>query len=275
VVQLGWAPNTDEDIYGYLVFRSASGKDEYTRLTDLPIRQAHFTDTLPGQDVNRSVFYKLMALDQRQNQSALSPPFELIKTDRQAPSPPLMGQVRSLESGIEINWLHSSSADVGGHRLYRRSLGDSLWLLMVELPLKKGSHQSMYTDGEAPPGLVVQYKVVAFDRAGNASEPSYSVEVKGLSAQQGPALKKLKKKPDAAAGKVELSWEKADREVRNYKVYRQTNKGAFELYQTMEGSHTSFEDSGLKMGNSYGYVLRAVYVDGLISPLTEEVRVDF
>jgi hypothetical protein len=71
----------------------------------------------------------------------------------------------------------------------------------------------MYTDKEAPPGLVVQYKVVAVDRAGNASETSYSVEVKGLSAHQGPALKRPKKKLDAAAGKVALSWEKPDREV--------------------------------------------------------------
>ena len=46
IVRLNWFPNPDEDIYGYRIFRSASGNDEFSQRTHRPIADTFYIDTI-------------------------------------------------------------------------------------------------------------------------------------------------------------------------------------------------------------------------------------
>jgi uncharacterized protein len=55
-------------LFGYRVFKSVSNKDEYSQLTRWPVSVPFFSDTLSKKNLNSRVYYKVLAVDQRQNQ---------------------------------------------------------------------------------------------------------------------------------------------------------------------------------------------------------------
>jgi hypothetical protein len=78
-VLLSWAPNTENDIAGYNVYRLTSGKPEKINSSIVP--QGAFTDTGPGTD--RFVSYQVTAVDRSGNESVPSREQIIILKDKQ------------------------------------------------------------------------------------------------------------------------------------------------------------------------------------------------
>lgn len=275
IVRLNWQPNPDEDIYGYRVFRSASGNDEFSQRTHRPIADTFYVDTISKKDLNATVFYKIVAIDLRQNQSEFSSVAEILKPDDIPPSIPAITQTQATNDGILLTWINSTSTDVSEHVIYRFIKGDSTWLELTEIPYKKGSKESTYTDGECSTTSSNQYKVVAVDKSGNISEPSLSIAIKGLRNTKRPGLQKITKEIDYKNGKVYLSWQLPDNPVKLIKVYRKTNKKEYTLFETLEGEKTFFEDYGMKVGELYAYRIKLIYADGSISDFSDEIKIEY
>ena len=55
-------------------------------------------DTINSQDLNASVYYRIAAVDQRQNQSELSQPLEILKPDKTAPSVPVITESKTVQT---------------------------------------------------------------------------------------------------------------------------------------------------------------------------------
>jgi fibronectin type 3 domain-containing protein len=275
IIRLSWQRNKEEDLFGYRVFRSASGRDEYSQRTSSPVTDTFYIDTISKKDLNTSVFYKIVAIDQRQNQSTFSNILEVVKPDIIPPSPPVIKETRATSEGIILEWINSSGSDVTRHEVYRKYEGDTMWVKLAEIPLKKGVLQGTFTDPDASPSVACCYHIIAADRAGNLSAPAQSVMLKGLNNRLKEGIKKIEKTIDYTDGKLELSWQLPPGNIKHIKIYRKTGTEPYALHKTLEGTATRFEDNELKMDEIYAYRVKLVYNDGSVSGFSEEVKIKY
>lgn len=275
IVKITWQANTETDLYGYRVFRSVSGKDEYSQLTSKPIFINAFVDTLNKQDLNASVYYKILAVDNRQNESRFSRVLEISKPDIIPPSMPVIDQVKATNEGIEINWTNSTSQDVAKHEVWRHAGNDTAWIMLNEFPAKRNQETGAYIDVDCHTSKPNKYKVLAYDQAGNVTSSFESIALTGLVTRYSKGTVKLKKIVDQENGLVQLSWQKPAREVKLVHVYHQNSDKPYHLYQTLDGKNQQFTDKGLKAGKTYAYRIKWIYSDGSISGFSNEIKIEF
>ena len=72
------------DLYGYRVFRANSKHEEFSQITVESVFYSHYTDTISLQTLTKKVYYKILAVDQRQNWSEFS---SILKWTDQISSP--------------------------------------------------------------------------------------------------------------------------------------------------------------------------------------------
>ena len=251
IVTLSWQTNKEKDLYGYRVFRSASGNDEFSQLTHSPIKNAVFKDSINKKDLNRSVFYKIIAVDLRQNESEFSDVFELVKPDIIPPSIPVITETKATNKGIFIKWINSSSSDAVKHEIYRKLSIDTAWQKIGELPIGKGNRESSFTDYECSSDYIATYKIIAVDKSDNSSDASVSIDIKGLKSNKGEKLKKITYKVIPEKGIVFIEWKAPEQTVKYYKIYKKINTGAYTNYETIDGTQENFTDYKLKLENTY------------------------
>ena len=273
IVRLWWLPGKDPDLYGYRIFRSVSGRDEFSQITVLPVTDTFFIDTISMMDLNREVFYKIVANDRHQNQSTFSDVLKITKPDRIPPSAPVFRKIENTAEGILIVWYNSSSPDVEKYILMRQNEGDTSWLKMAEVEHKKKESESRYHDLKAGNDTVRKYKITAVDFSGNVSEPALSVPLKGFKSMIKPPLKKIDVFVDNEKGKVLLKWKRPEGAIKNYLVYRKTKEKNYSLYGTLPGNALEFEDYGLKAGDVNAYRIKMIFLDGSVSGFSEEIIV--
>lgn len=275
IVRLTWTANKEEDIFGYRVFRSVSNKDEYSQLTSWPLNEPNFSDTLSKNNLNAKVYYKIMAVDQRQNESEFSKILELRKPDIIPPSSPVFKKIDVKKESITTEWIGSSSNDVKSYSILRKIKGDTSWIKLKEITSVKKNQEVKYIDKTAEPGSIVIYKLEAIDENANHSKPAVSIEVNSIKSPVGASITGLQKNIDDQNGTVRISWKKPDNDVQHFWIYRKTADGGYTLYETIPGSDNSFTDKGLKAGNKYYYRVKAIYKDKSISAFSDEVNCVF
>jgi G3E family GTPase len=216
-----------------------------------------------------------MSVDKRANQSAFSDELLVNKIDLIAPTTPVITSCINVEGGIELKWINSASTDVGRHEIYRILDGDSAWTKVGELKSEKYVKESSFLDKDPSAKKIGKYQVVAVDKSGNMSTPAQSIDIKGRVSKDKTGLKKIKKQIDIDGGRIVISWQKPGKEVDYYKIYRKTETVSYTNYETVEGSKTSFEDRGLKVGGFYAYRIKIVYTDGSVSGFSDEIKIQF
>lgn len=87
--------------------------------------------------------------------------------DVEPPPTPTGASAFVRDRNVEVVWDAVSTADLAGYRVMRAQVGKEPALL------KEVDAATMsFTDTTAEPGVVYQYTVVAFDKAGNTSVPT-------------------------------------------------------------------------------------------------------
>ena len=202
VVVLSWMPNEELDLFGYRVFRANSRHEEFSQITAEGVYTNSFTDTISLKTLSKKIYYKILAVDQRQNWSEFSAILEVDRPDIVPPAPPRISSVESVIEGIEVNWLLSPSSDVEQQLLYRNSENNRQWMLV-----KSFNNQSIqYTDTTVMPDVLYRYLLVVVDSAGNESKPSAFVSGKQHATKKvqwiSPNVKNNTKKNE-----ILISWE--------------------------------------------------------------------
>ena len=90
IVKLKWKKNAEADLYGYKVFRGYFKNQEFSQLTKLVLIPNSFKDTINMKALNSKVYYKIIALDNRYNESKFSEIIEIKKQDKIPPSSPVI-----------------------------------------------------------------------------------------------------------------------------------------------------------------------------------------
>jgi len=271
---LSWKANMETDLYGYRVYRANASNEEYAQLTVAPIKDTVFVDHINLKTLTKKIYYKLMAIDKRQNHSKFSIPLEVERPDIVPPAAPVISDIQSTIHGICLHWVRSCSEDVAAHLLYRRAKGEFKAKMIKEIPLSDTTQQLV--DNTASVSTTYYYTLVAQDKNGLKSEPSAELAGKMLEATDALDITGLKYRADPKKQSISLSWKKPNLKVSRYVVYRKKgNSEVLAAYASINGEKTEFTDTRLKTDSKYTYCLMAFYENGSSSSGSSCVEVDF
>ncbi|MEM9328230.1 MAG: hypothetical protein AAGA85_21360 [Bacteroidota bacterium] len=272
VVRLGWTANPEPDLSGYRVFRASNANAEFSQLTVTPVGDNSFVDSISVRNLNQKIFYKIIAVDQRYNESDFSEVLSIEKPDLVPPSPAVFEGYETGDAGIELRWIPSSSADAMGHTIYRRQLvgGDGLWQGIVTIPTTEGT--TNYLDTSIEPGRTYAYTVVARDKSGLESSPSNVLQIRSQRRMFADQIQRLTGTADRENRLIQLSWKAKEAKAVEFLIYRAEGGGGLKLYRKLDASYNSYADTNLSVNTTYVYGLQMVEQDGAMSQI-KEVRV--
>jgi uncharacterized protein len=248
LVTIQWTANTEDDIYGYRVYRANSRAEEFSQLTVAPIRDTTFKDKIELKTLTPHVYYKIMAIDKRQNYSAFSEVLEVKRPDVVPPVAPVIRDIYSTSKGVTIEWVHSTSSDVAKEYVLRRMPGRQKWEVYADIT----QSDSLFTDSLGTVMSRYEYALQAKDQTGLTSSVEQVVTgVRLASAPPKPILKAQARKQESA---IVLQWLPA--KGGRYQLYRADNQERLKLYTAFDGQSTGFTDKNIKPGHTYRYLLK-------------------
>jgi fibronectin type 3 domain-containing protein len=265
-VMMRWNRNSDKDLEGYRVYSSNNPRFEFILETPAVLKDTTFVDTINIKTLTREIYYKVRAIDVRQNQSEFSEMLTITRPDVIPPVSPVIKSIEEQKGSISMTWVNSSSSDVVFHRIYRKEKRDSLFRELVKLE-RVPDVRSTYVDKSVNPGKEYIYFVKAEDNSGLFSPPSKAVACKTTGSKESITLKKREQ-----TDRVKLVWEiKSEKEVVKVVVYRSVDELPMQLYDnSLEDSYT---DMKLSPEKTYKYRIKAIYNDGSSSELSNTVKV--
>ncbi len=166
-VSLSWNPSPEHDLMGYRVFRSNQKDGYYNQVTSYFTRDTFYTHLVDMSTTSSTIYYKVIALDFRENYSEKSTFCEVIRPDLIPPIAPVMKQVLPTEEGILLSWISSTSQDIQQHQIQRKKTSDEDWRPIFEWPASASIAQ--YKDVKLDLRQDYLYRVVAFDSLGLTS----------------------------------------------------------------------------------------------------------
>jgi hypothetical protein len=274
VVTLVWDHNTEADLLGYRVYFTNNPDYELTQLTAAPISRNMYQDTIEIVTLTEKIYYTIQAVDRSHNRSDFSVMVEVRKPDVIPPVAPILHYPDMNDSMIYLTWRPSSSEDVVGHILYRRSYqtGED-WTVLGEL----GGRDTSFMDQTAAVEEMYEYSLRAKDDAGLLSE--FAFPVKGRRWFEGTILnvENLQAMYDSTAKSIRLDWKFSPPQYEIFKnvdyvyyIYRSIGTAPVIRYRTIESQLTSFNDLKIKAGEQYNYALMVVFMNGKSSGLSEQ-----
>jgi fibronectin type 3 domain-containing protein len=266
VVYLDWSPSPERDVAGYRIFRANSPEEEYMQITASPAAFSDYRDKILLKTLTEDVYYKVAAIDHRDNISAFSEPLKISKPDLVPPVPPVFKSYTTNENRIHLEWINSISRDVVEYRLTRLDQEQNI----NQLPLEAG--QNTFDDNEVIPGITYTYLLKAKDDGGLYSTAS-EIHVQAFSTGIKPAIKKIKAKADKTAKAIFLTWDYPLPEVSRFLIYRKKNDEPMRLFKDAAAEAKGFTDTDLSVNNIYHYQIKAVFINDDESELSEIVRV--
>ncbi|MDX9694686.1 MAG: hypothetical protein RBT49_02750 [Bacteroidales bacterium] len=269
VVRLLWKPNTELDLFGYRVFRSNFKNSEFSQITVNPVEDTVFIDTINIKTLTRKIYYKIQSLDQHFNPSGFTEILELIRPDIIPPVQPVFVSYETNESGILLKWHNSSSNDIKMHVLYRKAEDEQNW--KVKSVFYPQDSIENYIDTSAVAGKYYEYTLIAVDEVGLESNPVKPIKIKQFENKNKPAVEKIKYEVDRTEKQVTLNWNYEQEGVTHFLIYKGESIESLALYTSVK--EYEFTDKKLKINNTYYYVIKAVFNDGLESKMSEVIEV--
>ncbi|RPH29514.1 MAG: hypothetical protein EHM93_17215 [Bacteroidales bacterium] len=264
-VTLSWNRNTDKDLEGYRVYSSNSPNFEFILETPAVIKDTVFVDTINIKTLTRSIYYRVRAIDLRQNQSAFSAIVKLNRPDVIPPVSPVIKSIDEQKGGILISWVNSSSIDVASHQLFRKERSDLEFREIAKFG-KPIEEMSTYLDKKVATGKEYIYYLAAEDESGlKSNSKTMACKTAGIK-----EVIKLSKREET--GKVKLTWDiKSDKKVIKVLIYRKVGEEQLQLY---DNSITdSYIDTKLSPEKTYEYRIKAIYEDEGSSEFSNTVKV--
>jgi hypothetical protein len=272
-VKLIWKKGKEEDILGYRVFRSNFRSEEFGQITNNPVSDTQYFDTIRLDNLSREIYYKIAAIDFNYNQSELSEPVLLYKLDTIAPAPPLFLPADSKKEGAHLKWVNSSSKDVVKHVLYKKKNSDENWITTAVFKAKDSINS--YIDKNVDLKVLYEYILIAVDSSKNESEPCNSVFARKLDEGIRPEVTNIKTQVDNVKKQIEISWDYPYQDVTHFILYRAQNEGGLKYYKMIPGEETKFIDNKIEINTIYRYKIKSTFSDGSESTLSDEIIVSF
>jgi len=122
-LNLYWTANTEEDLLGYQVYMGTGPTIEFAQISNKVISTTQFMDSVNTKTLASHLYFKVKAVDYRENYSAFSEVIEIPIPDLIPPVAPVWKKTKASENGVALMWASSSSIDVVKEHLLRRVVG--------------------------------------------------------------------------------------------------------------------------------------------------------
>ena len=270
-VHLNWQPGNDEDLLGYRVFAAHSLNDEYIEVTQEILPGPEFQEKISLNNLTKNTYYKIIAVDKRFNTSDYSPPLQISKPDILPPAAPVFTEERATESGILLKWISSGSDDVARYEIRRKATLDVDWKMISEwnADLVK---DSIIDNHDLKFAQTYLYQLVAIDSSGNKSVANSIPVFYSINNRRGAT--NLIGKINHDKQSIIISWE-CQEAISGFQIYRASDSGPWQLYQTAISTEQQFIDSNLQISTQYKYRIKLRYRDGLFSELSKPLEIKF
>ena len=172
------APGPAENVIGFIVYRADSAGAPFGRVNGIPVLR---TDAGPlayhDPDLSNGVTYRyrVSALDLAGREGPPGAPLAVTPADRTPPAFPLDVTAQAGSGGVVLVWRMSPEPDAAGYQLERATSLAGPFARLTAAPIPVG--RPTYTDTTAAQGRHYFYRVIAYDRSGNASSPSANAQV--------------------------------------------------------------------------------------------------
>jgi hypothetical protein len=272
-VTLRWKANTEDDIDGYRLYRANYAGEEYSQITTKPITDTCFIDSVTLKTLTKSAFYKVMAIDLRQNHSGFSKPLELKRPDRIAPVSPVFKTIVSSPDGVYLEWFNSTSTDVRSHLLYRSITHSKEWKLLAVF--NAPDSVTRYNDKEADSTDYCSYTLIARDESNLESKPATPVKGKKIDTGIRPGIDKVFVDINREKGNIKLAWKRPKGNIYRYIIYRAKGSDELAMYTSIPGNTDSFTDEKLQPNTHYQYSIKILYADGGQSGFSKKTEINY
>lgn len=174
-IYLTWSANSDnDDVILYYIHRD-SGSGFFSKIDS--INETNYLNL--GLDYNTEYTYKITATDLAGNVSEFSNIVSLTPINLHSPATPtnLSIQAHNLPSefitNIELSWFPNTESDFSHYQVYRSP--ESALFVPNETTFLDSVTQTFYTDEDVEAGNTYYYKLIAYDRGGLSSDPTYVI----------------------------------------------------------------------------------------------------
>lgn len=256
VVQIRWAKNTEPDVKGYLVFKKYHSSHEFQPLTPRAITHNHYTDTISLGMLNPKVFYRVKAVDAHFNESQPSETLMMLKPDTITPAPPAFKSYHS-NTGIELKWHPSSSADVITYAIEWLADPEGQWVELIRV--KAQEHSYTHTNPEMGNN---NYRMIAIDASGLRSVPSQSITLYWGQRGLRTCILHFEASFMEEQQKIHLNWQCTEPDISYFELYRQDQIGHITLLQQLTGEKRKTIDLTAQPFIPYTYLIRAILKNG-------------
>lgn len=255
LVTLDWAENPEDDINGYKVFTSLSGEGEYFVVSPTVFSDNTYKHQMVINTLNKEAYFKITALDYRENESVYSDYCIVARPDIIPPSSPSINHIQPSTSDVFFRWAPSSSSDVDHHVFQRRIKFDNDWQNIFTFPKASVSE---FTDATALSTIDYEYRLLAYDGANNSS----SSKIVGASPLDDGFRDSIQNFNaffiggntgfNDQSGHVQLSWVYRDQPtLAGFQIFRAVNNGVMSPLKYINKVDSKAQANGM---GTHGYV---------------------
>lgn len=267
IVTIIWKRNLESDLDGYHVLFANDTESEMSALTNLPIMDTMFRDTLSLKMLNTNVYYALMATDKRVNLSPKTPNILIKRPDKLPPVAPMVYGYYSNDTGIYLKFVASSSVDVKQHFVLRLD-GKNKTKIMLE------NNATIFKDTTALAEGDYEYQVYALDSSNNVSLPSNAIKTQRTKKYFLPAISNLTAEYDSTKNQVVLNWSCNQENIKKAVIYKglQPNKISESPIECFKNQAYDTKVSKLNYYYYY-YAIKVYFLDGTSTILSKPIEV--
>lgn len=198
--------------------------------------------------------FRVRAINQ-DGQSAYSNPVT-ISTLPQLPKDPTQLVVTPIDrTRLKLDWTDNSNNE-SLFKIERKLPTDPAFVEIATV----GENVTTFTDTGLTPNTTYQYRVRAFNVAGNSG---YTNTASGTTLPDPPTVAPSGLTATAISNsEIDLSWVYTPTDATGFKIYRSTNGVIYTLYRVTTTPATSFQDTGLPAKTKFFYKVAAYNISG-------------
>lgn len=208
-LRISWPGSTSPDVMGYRVFMSDQENGSYGQVTTHWVADTVFYHRVNASSLAEKKYFKVKAIDYRENMSPFSPVGIVSTPDIVPPTEPVIRKVEARADGIFVEWAPSTSKDIQRHVLLRKKKEDVEWKEVVSInttPALAALTTMRYLDTAAQKMYAYDYMIDAVDDADNHAN-SRVFPIKSIGNGTRPSIQNFNARFIKSDEQIKMEWD--------------------------------------------------------------------